>query len=254
MADDTRLSRRRFLQFTGAMTGAAATLGLAGAAAATSEAAPAAAAKPETAPAPHAEHAADAARPLHRGRMFFTNDTEFSTLSDAAERIFPKDETGPGAKELAVPYFIDNQLAGAYGYNAREYTGGPHFAGAPSQGYQTSLVRRDVFKQGLLALNNAAQERFAKDFSRLEAAEQDQILKDCEAGKLPTRGFTSGYFFSLLKDAVLAGAYADPLYNGNNNMDGWRMKHYPGAQMAYVYLMMNETFEEVAPVSLSSMQ
>ena len=113
---------------------------------------------------------------------------------------------------------------------------------------------RDLFKQGILALNSAAQERFKKDFPQLSGAEQDQILIDCEAGKLPTQGFTSDYFFSLLKNAVLAGAYADPLYNGNNNMDGWRMKEYPGAQMAYTYLMTSETFEKVPPVSLSSME
>ena len=35
--------------------------------------------------------------------------------------------------------------------------------------------------------------------------------------------------------------------NGNNNMDGWRMKEYPGAQMAYTYLMTSETFEKVPP-------
>ena len=150
---------------------------------------------------------------------------------------------------------MDNQLAGAYGYNAREYTAGPHhFPGAPTQGYQTALLRRDLFKEGLLALNSAAREHFQKDFPQLDGTEQDRILSDCEAGKLPVRGFTSDYFFSLLRDLVLAGAYADPLYNGNNNMDGWRMKKYPGAQMAYSYLMASDKFETLEPVSLSSMQ
>ena len=32
------------------------------------------------------------------------------------------------------------------------------------------------------------------------------------------------------------------------------MKEYPGAQMAYMYLMTSETFEKVPPVSLSSME
>ena len=243
MPDEKDISRRRFLQYTGLVTGAAAALGLSTVSMAAEQGGNA-----------HSGHAAATANPLNRARMFFTNELDFSTLSEAAERIFPKDEFGPGAKELAVPYFIDNQLAGAYGYNAREYIAGPHFKGAPTQGYQTPLVRRDLFKQGILALNSAAQERFKKDFPQLSGAEQDQILIDCEAGKLPTQGFTSDYVFSLLKNAVLAGAYADPLYNGNNNMDGWRMKEYPGAQMAYTYLMTSETFEKVPPVSLSSME
>lgn len=246
MSDTKNLSRRKFLQYTGMVTGGAA------AAFTLTAITPATAATGDTGLSGHATSATE--KPLSRGRMVFTSALEFNTLSEAAERIFPKDESGPGAKELAVPYFIDNQLAGAYGYNAREYIGGPHYAGASTQGYQTSLLRRDVFKQGLKALNDTAQTRFKKDFPSLDGSEMDQILTDCEKGKIETSGFTSGYFFGLLKDAVIAGVYSDPMYNGNNNMDGWRLKDYPGAQMTYSYLMSSEKFEEVAPISLSSMQ
>ena len=249
MHDTHDLSRRTFLRYTGMLTGAAAALGLAGSSMAESKAG-----RGDSADS-HADHTGARNKPLSRGWMFCSNELEFATLSAAAERIFPGDETGPGAVELAVPYFMDNQLAGAYGYNAREYTAGPyHFPCAPTQGYQTALLRCDLFKEGLLALNSAAREHFQKDFTQLDGTEQDRILSDCEAGKLPVRGFTSDYFFSLLRDLVLAGAYADPLYNGNNNMDGWRMKKYPGAQMAYSYLMASDKFETLEPVSLSSMQ
>ena len=237
------VGRRRFLQYAGLATGAAATLGVAAISMGCAG----------YAPNPHAENTATTDKPLSRGKMFFTNALEFATLSAATERIFPKDDLGPGAIDLAVPYFIDNQLAGAYGYNAREYTGGPYFTGAPTQGYQTPLLRRDIFKQGLLALNNASQEKFKKTFPELNESEQDQILTDCESGKIPTQGFTSSYFFALLKDVTLAGAYSDPIYNGNNNMNGWRMKDYPGAQMDYSYLITSDTFEKVDPMSLSSM-
>lgn len=185
--------------------------------------------------------------------MFFTNDLQFSTLSAAAERIFPKDETGPGAIELAVPFFIDNQLAGAFGYNAREYISGPFSGGAPTQGYQTPLLRRDIFIQGLAALNTQSNATFKKDFPSLGDAEKDQILKMCEAGKIPTEGFTSAEFFALLKNAVLAGAYADPIYNGNKTMNGWKMKDYPGAQMSYIEIMESRKFERIAPLSLANM-
>ncbi len=36
-----------------------------------------------------------------------------------SERIFPKDENGPGAKELLVAYYIDHQLSGAWGIDQR---------------------------------------------------------------------------------------------------------------------------------------
>ena len=240
MPEEKELSRRRFLQYGGLMAGAAATLGVVRVSVA---------AEPD-APAAHG----DAGAPLNRGWMFFANPQEFATLADAAERIFPQDESGPSAKALAVPFFIDNQLAGAYGYQTREYTDGPYYPGAPTQGPQSALLRRDVFKQGLSALNAAARERHGKDFTQLDGAEQDRILADCETDKLSTRGFASSYFFGLLRGAVLAGAYADPLYNGNNDMNGWRMKEYPGAQMSYAYLISDEGFEKMDPVSLSSMQ
>lgn len=240
MSKKNEINRRKFLQISGFVTGAAAL-------------APAATSLAAQSAASHAGHNANDA-PLNRARMFFTNALEFSTLSEAAERIFPKDDNGPGAKELAVPYFIDNQLAGAWGYNAREYTAGPHFPGAPTQGYQTPLLRRDIFKQGLKALNEAAQKRYKKDFPKLKGPEQDEILKLCEAGQIPTAGFSSAYFFSLLKDAVVAGVYADPMYNGNKNMDGWRLKDYPGAQMSYTHMIDSDKFEKIEPISMSSMQ
>ena len=93
MPDEKDISRRRFLQYTGLVTGAAAALGLSTVSMAAEQGGNA-----------HSGHAAATANPLNRARMFFTNELDFSTLSEAAERIFPKDEFGPGAKELAVPY------------------------------------------------------------------------------------------------------------------------------------------------------
>lgn len=239
MAKKIIVSRRNFLKTTGIAAGAAALSTIA---------------LPSAEAAQHASHMNDSGVNLHRARMFFTNTFEFDILSNAAERIFPKDESGPGAIDLAVPYFIDNQLAGAWGYNAREYMAGPFAPGAPTQGPQTALIRRDLFQQGLLAINAAARKQYSKDFSKLKGSEQDEILKLCEAGKLPTEGFTSSYFFSELRNAVLAGAYADPAYNGNNNMDGWRLKEYPGAQMTYIDIIESEKYEKMDPISLASMQ
>lgn len=239
MSDTSNFSRRNFLRATGMVAGAAA-LG--------------SAVLPVAAQAQHGEHPADSAKTPNRGRMFFTNALQFQTLSAACERIFPKDELGPGAIDLAVPYFIDNQLAGAWGVNAREYMDGPHFEGAPTQGWQTPLNRQDLFLQGLAALNAGARADFKADFPKLSGEQQDQILKKCEAGELPTEGFTSSFFFTQLKNAVLAGAYADPIYNGNNNMDGWRMKQYPGAQMMYTQVIGNDGFDPIDPMSLADMQ
>src|SRR5690625_1213652 len=46
---------------------------------------------------------------LQNARVFFDRKEDFEVLSAATERIFPKDDNGPGAIELDVPYFIDKQ-------------------------------------------------------------------------------------------------------------------------------------------------
>lgn len=188
---------------------------------------------------------------FYRSRIFFTNQLLFDTLSQASERIFPADETGPGAIELKAPFFIDNQLAGAYGSNAREYVSGPFEPGVPGQGGQSALLRKDIFLQGLAALNAQSEKTYKKTFPGLSDAEKDQILTLCEAGDIPTEGFSSSQFFSLLKSAVLAGVYADPIYGGNDGMQGWEMKNYPGSQPAYLDVVSSETFQTIPPASLA---
>src|SRR5699024_3924911 len=42
-----------------------------------------------------------------QARQFFHRKEDFNVLEAATERIFPKDDNGPGAIELGVPYFID---------------------------------------------------------------------------------------------------------------------------------------------------
>jgi len=45
---------------------------------------------------------------------FFTQ-SEALIVAAAASRIFPSDETGPGAREAGVAIYIDRQLAGPWG-------------------------------------------------------------------------------------------------------------------------------------------
>lgn len=245
MSKRTGISRRKFLKASGIAAGVAA-LG--------SAISPLTAGEVHAAETSHAHSsAAGGSKPL-RGRQFFTNALDFAILSEAAERIFPKDEQGPGAIELGVPYFIDNQLASAFGLNAREYTTGPYAAGAPTQGPQTSLLHKELFLQGLAAINRQSNETFKSNFPSLNDAQKDEILKMCEAGNIPTEGFSSSYFFSMLRTVVLAGAFADPIYNGNLDMQGWKMREYPGAQMSYNDIMESTEFQKIDPVSLADMQ
>ncbi|MDW0111472.1 gluconate 2-dehydrogenase subunit 3 family protein [Sporosarcina aquimarina] len=189
-----------------------------------------------------------------RGLMFFQNPEEFNVLSQATERLFPEDELGPGAIGLGVPYFIDNQLAGNYGSNAKEYMQGPFFAGEATQGYQSRLTRAEIFRQGIALMDQEANKRFDKNFTDIEGGQMDEILTDFQKNKIDMKGVSSEFFFKLLRQATLEGAYADPIYNGNANMEGWKMKGFPGHQMAYINVIEDEKFQVIEPKSISSMQ
>src|SRR5690625_49003 len=71
------------------------------------------------------EHEQDKMATLQDARVFFDRKEDFEILQAATERIFPKDNNGPGAIELAVPYYIDKQLNGTWGRNAFDYMDGP---------------------------------------------------------------------------------------------------------------------------------
>ncbi|QQK75544.1 gluconate 2-dehydrogenase subunit 3 family protein [Salicibibacter cibarius] len=187
---------------------------------------------------------------LTHARMFFKRQEDFDVLSAAVERIFPDDETGPGAISLGVPYFIDKQLAGEYGFNSREYMQGPFFEGAPTQGPQSGMLRRGIFLGGVRTIQNIAQNEHGESYFDLEPEVQDEILEAFEDGEVDMTGVASDEFFAMLRTATIEGAYSDPVYGGNYNMDGWRQIQYPGSQMAYTDVVAEEEFVEMDPVSL----
>src|SRR5690625_3536517 len=90
---------------------------------------------------------AQTARELFDARMFFDREEDFAILMDATEQIFPEDDHGPGAIELAVPYFIDKQLAGSWGTNAKEYMRDPFLQNQQVLDYQAKDTDQDKAEQ-----------------------------------------------------------------------------------------------------------
>ena len=80
---------------------------------------------------------------LQEARVFINRAEDFDILSAATERIFPKDDLGPGAIELGVPYFIDKQLAGEWGMNAKEYMKGPFITNIQATGNHNNSRNQD---------------------------------------------------------------------------------------------------------------
>src|SRR5206468_5444077 len=145
-------------------------------------------------------------------RFFTAKEAEI--VAAACERIFPSDESGPGATEAGVVIYIDRQLGGPYGRDRYRYTKPPFVESVIEHGYQGSASPRDIYRQGLAGLN---------DFTTLTAAEQDGRLKSIE----------KTFFFQLLRTHTIEGMFCDPMHGGNAGLIGWQLVGFPGPRMDY---------------------
>lgn len=216
---------------------------------------------------------------LQHARVFFSRKKDFDVLAAATEVIFPKDDLGPGAIALGVPYFIDKQLASSWGTNAKEYMSdpfgqnqqtrdyehqdtqqdksGPNVetkAPTPTPRYQTRLNRGDVFLQGVKKIDDVSKDKFDTSFLDLEEEAQMEVLEDFESGSVDMVGVAAVTFFNLLLQMTLEGAYADPVHGGNKDMMGWKMKEYPGPRMSYLDQIEEEEFIVMKQESLRDYQ
>ncbi|GAA0438481.1 gluconate 2-dehydrogenase subunit 3 family protein [Lentibacillus halophilus] len=198
---------------------------------------------------------------FQEARQFFTRMEDFAVLQAATERLFPENDDGPGAIKLGVPYYIDKQLAGLWGINGQDYRHAPFNPQAQIdiknpeyQASQIPLNRGTVFLHGLRKLNEESQKQFNSTFDKADNDQQETILSKAEEGNITMSGMTSSNFFFLLRQATLEGAYCDPLYGGNRNMEGWKMKEFPGAQASYANVIDKDEFVTMEPVSLKSYQ
>ena len=177
--------------------------------------------------------------------MFFTRKEDFEVLKAATECIFPEDEHGPGAIKLGVPIYIDRQLASPWGRNADDYMERPFQEG------EVPLTRAEIMIQGLRKMNEVSQERHDKPFYELTEEEQIPILQEFENGKVEMELVSSAVFFSLLRQLTIEGCYCDPIYGGNKNLEGWKMKEWPGAYMSHTDVVEAEDFVYKEPRSLA---
>jgi gluconate 2-dehydrogenase gamma chain len=160
------------------------------------------------------------------------NPQEIQVLAAATARIIPTDDSGPGATEAGVIYFIDRQLRTEAYYRGKRYTQGPFDPAAPANfGDQNGMSIRDRFGAGVAGMDAYAQKKYQNGFKDLPADQQDQVLRDMEAGNATE--FTlidPKAFFALLRSFTVAGFFADPVHGGNQNMTGWKFIGFPGVQ------------------------
>lgn len=144
---------------------------------------------------------------------FFTA-AEARVVEAACERIFPSDESGPGAKEAGVVIYIDHQLAGPYGRDKYRYTKTPFVESVPEHGYQGKETPREIYREGIRKLG---------DFADLPPAERDERLRSIETTT----------FFRILRQHTIEGMFSDPMHGGNAELIGWQLLGYPGPRMSY---------------------
>lgn len=236
--DKVRLHRRTFLT-AGAAVGASAVVG-----------ADSAAAKTYSGAQPWAPHQADAPHPLQSPNRLFFTPAEARFIDAATERLIPHDELGPGANDVGVTTFIDHQLAGPYGRGARWYMQGPWAKGEPTQGFQSRMAPAELYRAAIKAVDahvsggdgnqqasagtsTSSDPPVRKSFADLPPDQQDDLLKQMEAGELKLSGVDTKTFFKMLLQNTKEGMFSDPIYGGNKDMAGWKMVGFPGARYDY---------------------
>jgi gluconate 2-dehydrogenase gamma chain len=181
-------------------------------------------------------------RPVPRpsARLAVLNAEEAATVGAMADRVFPPDAEGPGAVAIGVVTYIDRQLAGEWGGGARLYRHGPFFEAQDSgHGYQLPMTPRELYKHVLPRIAEHTLARYAERIEDLDPDDQDEVLSALEAGtvelglKRGRNGFSSADFFAMFLANVREGLFADPLYGGNHDVQGWRWVRFPGDPMAH---------------------
>jgi gluconate 2-dehydrogenase gamma chain len=166
---------------------------------------------PEAQAQTHDAHATTGAAPhtmaSSDGHGAFLNDEDAATVQAFAERLWPAAPGRPGAAEIGVLNYIDLALAGAY------------------------ADQQDFYRRGLAQLDAYCRATHQKPFVQLDTAQQDDVIRALEQNK--ASGFAwppAPLFFNTVRTHVMEGLFADPVYGGNKNFEGWRQIGFPGGQ------------------------
>lgn len=202
------------------------------------------------------------------GTLGFFTPAEAITVEALTATILPGTPADPGAREAGVVFYIDGLLWYDRGFGTRTYYR-PPFAMAyegdspptfrnftstdilwiPEDlmsrfGWQSILTPREFYRMGIMAVNNYANANHGANYAELSEEQQEEIMTALAEDEMdPIGGLASSEFFGLLRDHTIEGMFGDPVYRGNQDLVGWRLIGYPGAQRAYTPIdMKDETY------------
>lgn len=185
-------------------------------------------------------------------RFFTQEERAFATA--AVDRLIPPDDDWPGASDLGVVDFLDDQLAGSFGRGDRWYMQGPWEKGTDTQGYQSRFAPAGLYRKAIAAIDAHCQTGFGGHFAELSGDQQDEVLRGLDDGKIELKGVGAKTFFDLLLQNTIEGFFGDPVYGGNRDMTAWKMIGFPGARYDYrPFVSRHNERLDFEPVSVAGM-
>lgn len=172
----------------------------------------------------------------------------YATLSAAMDTLIPGDAASPGAVLCGAPYYLD-QLLGAFRADPpRIFAGGPYSGRHGGEdGFshfqplnRVERIRWQTFLEGSLgrperewngpvkgllatlndgldALDADARDRDGAPFAALDGPARRAVITAADAE-----------FVNLLYEYAVEGCYADPVYGGNQDGQGWTAIRFEG--------------------------
>jgi hypothetical protein len=146
----------------------------------------------------HSNHAAQATAPAKAQPLKFFTEEENKTVIEMSERIIPADEHSPGAKAAAVNEYIDLVVS------------------------ESPEATKQVWREGLAAINKMSRDKFAKPFADASADQQIALLKEISKNERSPQTVEER-FFRTIKYATVDGYYTSKIgindelhYKGNS--------------------------------------
>jgi gluconate 2-dehydrogenase gamma chain len=101
---------------------------------------------------------------------------------------------------------------------------------------------RQVYRDGVQQLDDAAGAMFGARFVDLDAQQQDAVLAEASnPGRHPPDPRTEKNFFDVLLDHTAEGMFCPPEYGGNHELAGWQLVKFDGDSQPLGYSIYDET-------------
>lgn len=154
----------------------------------------------------------------------FFDEDQAAVVRTLADRLVPGGDDHPSTTEARVARFVDLALQ-------RE----PVYRTAHEQ----STTFRDAYEEGIDRIQRTADEMFGTSIPDLDDGQVETLLsavqertapgwEDVPAHSPVSMTVPKADFFTILRDHVVEGYYAQPKYGGNVGLRGWKHAGYVG--------------------------